>query len=135
MRHTYTPGAQMFMPWQSSVYGLTGELMQLNVRAMSQDRLRAVGHFRFPAAFLRDEGVSSAQRIRIGYLSCSGFQGNTTTSNFVRGLFGWHDARVFQVHCFLRGAEPFPGRVDASPAQSQVLRPKTRDLNPEIRTP
>ena len=47
-------------------------------------------------------------------------QGNTTTANFVRGLFGWHDASLFETHCFFRGAEPFPGRIDGSPAQSQV---------------
>jgi predicted O-linked N-acetylglucosamine transferase (SPINDLY family) len=120
-------GAQMFMPWQSSVYGLSPELMLLNARTMSQDRVRAVGGFRFPSSFLRDEGLDAeaggdaGHRIRIGYLSCSGFQGNTTTSNFVRGLFGWHNRAVFESFCLFYGAEPFPGRPDGSPAQTQVL--------------
>lgn len=124
-------GAQMFMPWQSSVYGLSPELMLLNARTMSQDRLRAVGGFRFPSSFLRDEGLTAEEggveaggdagpRIRIGYLSCSGFQGNTTTSNFVRGLFGWHNRAVFESFCIFFGAKPFPGRADGSPAQTQV---------------
>jgi hypothetical protein len=119
-------GAQMFMPWQSSVYGLTPELMLLNARTMASDRLRAVGNFRFPTTFLRDQGLvplhaESSPGFRVGYLSCSGFQGNTTTSNFVRGLFGYHSPSL-ETHCFFFGAEPFPGRIDVSPAQTQVLK-------------
>ena len=136
----------MFMPWQSSVYGLTPELMLLNARSMSESVIQSVGNFRFPSTFLRDEGLLPASgefaddgddggsspmsqharapvaAVRIGYLSCSGFQGNTTTSNFVRGLFGWHNGSMFETHCFLRGAHPFPGHIDGSPAQAHVLR-------------
>ncbi|KAJ1488302.1 glycosyl transferase family 41-domain-containing protein [Baffinella frigidus] len=74
---------------------------------------------RFPRRSL--QGFGDPPRLRIAYLSCSGFQGNTTTANFVRGLFGMHDARHFEVHCVARGSGSFPGGVDGSPAQGQIL--------------
>ena len=125
-------GAQLFMPWQSTVYGVTGELLLLNVRTMALDRVGAVRGFRFPTSFLRNEGLPplpsemgdggrTAGRIQIGYLSCSGFQGNTTTSNFVRGLFGWHDDRVFETHCLLRGTIALLSRVGPIPHRLRSL--------------
>uniref|UniRef100_A0A7S4NF57 protein O-GlcNAc transferase n=1 Tax=Guillardia theta TaxID=55529 RepID=A0A7S4NF57_GUITH len=114
-------GDQLFMPWQASVYGLKPFHMLKNVQYMSRNVLGAVRGFKFPK-FDVEEGMSlsPSSRLRVGYFSCSGFQGNTTTANFVRGLFGMHDRHRFHVHCFARGTHTFPGRTDGSPAQEQI---------------
>jgi hypothetical protein len=43
--------------------------------------------------------------MRVGYVSATGFQGNTTTARFMQRIFSLHDASRIEVLCIARAGD------------------------------
>jgi hypothetical protein len=141
-------GGTGLMPWQASVFGPGPEEVLSLVRFLADEVMSLLkgatvprgGGWEIPLPpSLQPSGggitgsggggggssggggsVGGPSRIRVGYLSCSGFMGNTTTSNFVRTLFSDTDrARVSNV-CFARGSPTYGGGADGSFSQTYI---------------
>jgi len=130
------------MPWQASVFGTGPEEVLSLVRFLADEVMSLLkgatvprgGGWELPLppslqpwGGLTGSGggggagsMRGGFRIRVGYLSCSGFMGNTTTSNCVRTVFSDTDkARVSNV-CFARGSPTYGGGADGSFSQTYI---------------
>jgi predicted O-linked N-acetylglucosamine transferase (SPINDLY family) len=58
-----------------------------------------------PAPLHLSEGPSGARQLRVGYVSATGFQGNTTTARFMQRIFSLHDASRVEVICVARAGD------------------------------
>jgi hypothetical protein len=60
----------------------------------------------FPAvSLLLADSAGAQQLLKVGYVSATGFQGNTTTARFMQRIFSLHDASRIEVICIARAAD------------------------------
>jgi hypothetical protein len=82
----------------------TNRTPQLVTIASLPSHLAQVRPFPTAPLHLADNG-GLQQLLKVGYVSATGFQGNTTTARFMQRIFSLHDASRVEVICIARAGD------------------------------
>jgi hypothetical protein len=90
-------------PWMSSRWRFHPLKILKNTQTWARAAARAVGGvIPFGRAAL---DIEEGGQLRVGYVSATGFQGNTTTARFMQRIFSLHDASRIHVLCIARAGD------------------------------